>query len=303
MKLAVIDLGTNTFHILIVEVDAEGSFKECYRERQFVQLGEEGVETIGQAAFNRGLATLKKFKTVLSQHDIAEVKAFGTAALRSATNGQTFIQRSLEETGIQIELISGEREALLICKGARKATPIGLRPVLIMDIGGGSVEFIIANQQQVFWAKSYPIGLAILFRSFHKKDPIHHTEIENLSKHLQTILTDLSKLQTLHPIETLIGASGTFDVLEAILALEKTSPTWAHVNPIDFPILYDRLVQATLAQRLAMEDVPNQRAELIVVAMILIQEVLKTGTFNHIWVSSFAMKEGMLLEMIESNKK
>ncbi|NJK83906.1 MAG: hypothetical protein HC912_08960 [Saprospiraceae bacterium] len=150
-RYAVIDLGTNTFHLLIVEQNRQ----KLYQERQFVKLAENGIEHISAAPFQRGIETMLHFHRVLKKFDVQQVQAFGTAALRTAHNGSAFIEEVEEATGIEIQLISGEREAALIQKGVAQAIPATDAHSLIMDIGGGSVEFILANQHEVFWAQSF----------------------------------------------------------------------------------------------------------------------------------------------------
>lgn len=175
---AVIDLGTNTFHLLIVEDNGDGSFRELYRKQHFVKLAEEGIQTIGAAAFARGLDVMESFNITLDEYKVNQLTAFGTAALRTASNGQDFVNQVKEKNGIEIELISGDREAVLIHKGVLQAVPFTSERMLIMDIGGGSVEFIIADKNQVYWAQSFPIGVAVLYKNFHQNNPITNTEIQ-----------------------------------------------------------------------------------------------------------------------------
>ncbi len=298
MKLGVIDLGTNTFHLLIVEVGEKGTFVECYRKRIYVQLAEDGIAKIGKAPFQRGMNALQFYAKVLEKQGVSKVKAFGTAALRTASNGAEFIQQVKAKTGLQIELISGMREARLICQGVRLAVPMSDTPILIMDIGGGSVEFIIANDSEVFWEQSFPIGVAVLFNSFHKNDPISTTEIKQIKNHLTSVLRPLTKAISSYQLSTLIGASGTFDVLESILSDKKTGPFYTAIPASDFHPIYDELIVSNLAERLKMSAIPDSRAKLIIVAMVLIEHILTQISIDTIWVSSYAMKEGILTEMM-----
>jgi len=235
-------------------------------------LAEEGIETIGAAPIQRGYQALKTFRTILDKLGVTKVKAIGTAALRTATNGPAFVKTVKEKFDIQIELIDGNREAELIYKGTILAVPFEEQNYLIMDIGGGSVEFIIANQSTILWAQSFPIGVAVLFKRFH-----------------------LIK----YPTMTLVGASGTFDVLEFILAKNQPYKHHAFVQVKDFEPLYQTLINSTEAERYAMKDVPDTRADMIVVAIILIEFMLKKVDIQEIIVSNFAMKEGILSELME----
>ena len=299
-RLAVIDLGTNTFHLLIAEAQADQTFKELYRKRFFVKLAEEGIETIGAAPLQRGMQALTHFQQVIQEMEVVQVKAIGTAALRTASNGPSFIQSVKEQLGIQIELISGTKEAAYIHQGVAVAVPFSSDNFLLMDIGGGSVEFIIANQDTVHWAQSLPIGVGVLYKKFHQHDPILASEVEATYQYIDNFLPPLLKALDQFPATTLVGASGTFDVLEFILAIERF-PTYAIVPIDNFSPLYKRLLTSTKAERYAFKDIPDERANMIVVAIILIEYILKNVNIDRILVSKYAMKEGILAELLGSN--
>jgi len=295
----VIDLGTNTFHLLIVEANGTGTFQEIYRKQHFVKLAEEGIETIGAAPFARGLAVMQQFKQTLDEQHVTTLRAFGTAALRTASNGAAFIEQVEAQTGIRVQLITGEREAALIHKGVLQAVPFGTERMLIIDIGGGSVEFIIADQREVYWAQSFPIGVAVLFNNFHRSDPISPAEISATQTFVQQQLQPLQTALTRYPAHTLVGASGTFDVMENMLVHNKIHPHHSYLNASAFPDFYNKIVNSTLQERLNMEGMPAIRADMIVVALILVDVVIKIARIRQIVISAFAMKEGMLYEMID----
>lgn len=299
-KLGVIDLGTNTFHLLLVEPKPDGTFTELYRKQYFVKLASEGIEKIGATPFATGLEVMQLFKETLDAQQVHFVRAFGTAALRTASNGEAFIQQVKALTGIEVQLISGEREAALIHKGVLLAVPFGDDPMLIMDIGGGSVEFIIADQRQVYWSHSFPIGVAVLFNRFHKSDPIALDEIMAVQAFLKEHLAPLRQALLQFPVRHLVGASGTFDVLENILVEHKIHPHHSFLNTAKFPVFYQKILHSTLQERLKMEGMPAIRADMIVVALILIDFVLELSStpIEQIIISAFAMKEGMLHEMM-----
>ena len=123
-RFGVIDLGTNTFHLLIIEKSSLGTSHEIARERIFIKLASEGIETIGAAPFQRGLKAMIRFSEILKEYQVSNIKAIGTAALRTASNGKDFVQLIFKKTGIQIELIDGTEEARLIYQGVKEAFPI-----------------------------------------------------------------------------------------------------------------------------------------------------------------------------------
>lgn len=298
-RYAVIDLGTNTFHVLIGEKESSGLFKELFRKRIFINLAEDGIHIIGKAPMERAMQALKTFKTILEDYEVKTVRALGTAALRTASNGPQFIQQVLDEIGISIQLIPGDREAQLIYKGVIQAVDFGPQTGLIMDIGGGSVEFIIADQSGIKWAQSFPVGVAVLFNNFHHNDPIFADDIKTLHSHLFQQLDPLLKQVRFYLPAVLIGASGTFDVLETMLCKEKISPIHGMINVDDFHPLFEQLIKTNLAERLAMSEIPDTRAEMIIVALILIDFILQQAPIKTISVSAYAMKEGMFSELIQ----
>ncbi len=299
-KLGVIDLGTNTFHLLIAEPDGQGAFRELYRERHFIKLAEESIGQIGAAPFARGLQAMEDFKTRLDEYNVYAIRAIGTAALRTASNGRDFIEQVKAQTGIEVQLISGDREAELIYKGVMMAIPPLPERMLIMDIGGGSVEFIIADQHQVYWAQSFPVGVAVLWKQFHKSDPIAPNEIEQIHQFLDIQLEPLRLALQRFPTKLLTGASGTFDVLENILVKTKTHPHHSQLTAAEFPAFYHLILGTTFAERLHMEGMPAERADMIVVALILLNHVLMMAKIHTVHISAFAMKEGILYEMMQN---
>lgn len=299
MNYGVIDLGTNTFHLLIANRGNDGQLNEIYRERIFVKLASDGIEKIGEAPYQRGLNAMIHYSKILKEHQISSVKAMGTAALRTASNGGDFVQEVLDKTGIQINLIPGAEEARLIHRGVAEAVPLDEKDILLMDIGGGSVEFIIANQEGIKWAESFPIGVAVLFQRFHQNAPITSTEIDAINGFLNQTLQSLFAALEKHPVNTIIGASGTFDVIELFLAKDQKFGTYSKVSTADFLPFYQRLLNSTNEERLAMEKLPNSRADLIVVAIVLIHFILEKANTQTILTSAYAMKEGILVEMME----
>lgn len=292
---AVIDLGTNTFHLLIAEVN-DGRIEERYRERIYVKLASEGIETIGAEPFERGLAALRHFKKVLDTYGVEEVTAIGTAALRTASNGPNFVRRAGLETGIAVRLIPGDTEAEYITRGVLAALPPLDDTILIMDIGGGSTEYILASAVGVYWRQSFPLGVAVLQRAFHQSDPITASEIATLDAFLDEELRPLAEALKQYPSTHLVGAAGTFDAMATVLGTDAPAAGHAHrLSLYGLGELHNTLIASSLSERLAMEALPDERADLIVVAMLLIRYTMRLAGTEKITVSDYAMKEGILL--------
>jgi len=299
---AVIDLGTNTFHLLVAEIE-QGGFRILYKERIFVKLGENGVATLGKVPFERGVLAMKQFAEIIEKFKVEEVRAIGTAALRTASNGADFLSRVQEVTGITIQTIQGDREAELIQKGVSLAVPIHANEqILVMDIGGGSVEFIIADEKEVFWTKSFPIGVAVLFKDYHNTDPISTKEKADLISYLNETLQPLDEALKQYKINRFVGASGTFDVLENNLEKLLEQDYHSILSLEAYRKFQDKVLKSTHSERLNMPEIPRQRADLLVVALILVQVVLEKLKVENITVSRFAMKEGILKEIVEARQ-
>lgn len=296
--VAVIDMGTNTFHLLIATPRPEGGFEENFRERRFVKLAQEGIEYIGSSAWQRGMESMRDYRHIMDQWQVGEVRAFGTAALRTAENGPAFAEEVFLQTGIRIHLIDGLQEAAYILRGVRLAVPFDDTPMLIMDIGGGSVEFLIANRDKVFWAQSFPIGVAVLYRQYHHQEPISKEEIQRLEAFLEQQLEPLHEALQRHPVSSLVGVAGAFDVLENLLEQKAQGAQYTVLDTGRFPALRERVCNATLEERLHIKGMPPFRADMIPSALILIGKVLAMGALSDIRVSHYDLKEGILDELL-----
>jgi exopolyphosphatase/guanosine-5'-triphosphate,3'-diphosphate pyrophosphatase len=302
-KCAILDLGTNIFHLLIAQADAgqPNGWRPLQRDRVPVHLAEEGIERIGPAAFQRGLEALRRFGQQIQEHAIApqDVRAFGTAALRTAQNALEFLQAVERETGIRPEIITGQREAELIFKGVQQAVPFPEENVLIIDIGGGSVEFILVQASRVFWQQSFPMGTTVLYHRFHKSDPIAPEEIAALKTYLGEALIALWAVLEEAPIHMLVGAAGAFDTLDEMLNSPQTPPAlYGYISRKDFERLYARIVPSTLAERSTWPDLKPERRQTIVVGMVLIQHLLEHTHARDIYASKYSLKEGAVAEWI-----
>ncbi len=297
--IAVLDLGTNTFHLLIVEPQSDGSFKEVFRERRFVKIGLQGVGYMGKEAFDRALGTLIHYSEVLERFDIDVVWAIATEGLRKASNSEEFIDTVKEKTGIEIKCISGDTEALLIYYGVRQTVSMENDTALIMDIGGGSVEFIIANSKEIFWKQSFPIGSAVLRRNFHQTEPISGQEINSLTAHLEEILVPLFEVAGQFDLHTVVGASGAFDTLASIVSTHKGAElevgyTSYEIAIAAFKDLKEEFLKFNQEERKLIKGMEPKRADMIVVSYLLIAFVVEKLDIKRLIQTNYAIKEGII---------
>ncbi|GAB3331614.1 hypothetical protein GCM10027429_10140 [Marivirga atlantica] len=302
-KIAIIDIGTNTFHLMIV--DLANHNKVMHKEKVAVRLGKDGISNnkITEDAQKRAINTLSLFKTTAEAHHVESIHATATSAVRNADNGQELVELVKEATGIEIAIISGAQEATYIYNGVKQALTIGKEPALVMDIGGGSVEFILCDQDNIFWLESFEIGAQRLLDKFHEHDPIQPKDIVRLKDFLDTSLKSLQEQLEKHQPKHLIGSSGTFDTLVDIAFAEQNKlkpddPSFS-LSIEEFNGIYHELIEKNRAERLEIPGMLEMRVDMIVVASCLIDYILKINDFDTIHVSTYSLKEGLLSEIME----
>jgi exopolyphosphatase/guanosine-5'-triphosphate,3'-diphosphate pyrophosphatase len=305
-RIAVMDLGTNTFHLLIAEGSAD-NFIEIFHTNEGVKLGEGGINkgVIQPAAFARGVATMQRFQNHIEENKVTEVRAIATSAIRNAGNGEDFIREVKEKTGIQIELINGEQEAAYIYNGIKASGCLGDDNSLIMDIGGGSVEFIIGNNEEVLWKQSFEIGAARLMDKFHQTDPIPVQSIKELTLYLNTKLPELFLAASKYKPSILIGSSGAFEIYADVIELQngkKFDLKKTKVYEFDIDELLDlieRLIKSTHNQRANMKGIIPVRVDMIVVASLITIYMMQKMGLADVTMSTYSLKEGVLAQMLD----
>lgn len=300
MKIAVIDIGTNTFNLLIASTN-NGKLILEEVQKKFVFLGKNGInkKIIQKEAFQRGIDTLKSFSNKAKESGVNKIIAIATSAVRTSDNGKDFANEVFIKTGIDINIISGNTEAEYIYKGARSATKFGKKPVLLVDIGGGSTEFIICNNDKIFWKQSFEIGVIRLLEEFHKKDPISKQEINNIENNLKYKLEPLFKEIKQYKINTLIGSAGVFTSLAKMIEsryensknLIKTSEYKFDLN--QYQEIHNKTIKAKLNERLETPGLIQQRASVIVVGTILVNFIIHKFKIKNFKLARYALKEGV----------
>lgn len=306
-KAAVIDMGTNTFHLLLVELNGVG-FKTIYKEKIPVKLGQGGISQnqLASDAQKRAFHTLKHFKNLIDGEQIDQVFAFATSAVRNAENGQDFVTKVKEDIGIEIHVISGEEEAQLIYEGINLSGSLNGHINLMMDIGGGSVEFIIGTSQEVFWKRSFEIGGQRLLDAFHYHDPILPEEVEKLEDYCEEKLQPLVEAIRKYQPTGLVGASGTFDTLidiyyESMLQCKLTGQHVFELPREEFEKIFKLLKSKNREERLKIPGMIPMRVDMIVVASCLIDFILGYISVKEIICSHYSLKEGAVSRLIAEN--
>lgn len=304
MKAAIIDLGTNTFNLLITEFTGSTA-KSLFSTKTSVKLGEGGInkKIILEPAFERGLNALVLFNQIIKQYGVKKIYAFATSAIRNASNGKEFCKLIKDKTGIEINIIDGDREAELIYKGVKSAVKLTGEKVLIMDIGGGSTEFIIANNNEIFWKESFEIGAARLLDLFPSSEPISEDEINDIENYLSKKLISLFENVKEHEPNCLLGTSGSFDTFAEMITVRfydreiLSNVTHYDFKLSDFDTIYETIISSTKDERMKMDGLIEMRVDMIVIAAICTRFILRELGLKGMKLSAYALKEGVLSEL------
>jgi exopolyphosphatase/guanosine-5'-triphosphate,3'-diphosphate pyrophosphatase len=300
-RIAVIDLGSNTFHLLICEEGVNSSWTEIHKEREYVKLGESGINEIGLDSEQRAIDAMVRFASLIQAFKVKNVRAIGTAALRESINGREVAEKLKSITGIPIEIIDGQQEANYILEGIRSVLPSPEEESLIMDIGGGSVEFILYRGDRVYFTGSFKIGVAVLYTRFHHSDPVSGQELKELNDFLEEELSGLAFQLSQRGSYYLIGASGSFEVIYDAMPSRSINPHCAEIDASTLLPYLQKVIHASLAERKQMPEIPVERLDYIVVAYALIHYLLQNMPPSRVYYCEYALKEGVVASMIKNS--
>ncbi len=307
MRVAIIDLGTNTFNLLIVDIGVIGQFQSVYNTKSAVKIG-EGALVAGKLLpkpMARGKKALAEYQKIAKDHGCDKIFAFATSGIRSTSNGTDFVSVIKKDLDLEISVIDGNEEAQLIYEGVDLAIKFEADPVVIMDIGGGSTEFIIANNAGVLWKKSYKLGISRILQIIKPSDPLTEEDLRSFDQLLAEQLTDLLEQCRLQGVKTLIGSSGSFDSFIEIIWAQEGTPKLANsvvreeFNLNELKSLHSRLVSFNYAERKAIPGLVEMRVDTIHLASHLVQWVLHNCGLERLLLSTYALKEGVLHRVME----
>ncbi len=309
MKAAVLDLGTNTFHLLIAQFQSDGSWQKLLKKQVAVKLGKGGIHErkILKTSYDKGMRTLEVFHSLLREYRVKEVRVIGTAALRRASNGIKFISEAHRRFGFEIEVISGEQEAELIYLGAKQAVRMDSGVSLIMDIGGGSVEFIISNNSKMLWKGSYELGAALLLGQFAPGDPMTKQDVKTINSYLDKKLKSLWVANSRFHPSRIIGTAGSFETIASMIR-HRVPGSGSHYGKTEHPIawkdfmsLHAVLLKSDKQKRMRMKGLIKMRVDMIVMASLLLSFVLECTGIRNMTLSAYSLKEGALWQMLQSS--
>lgn len=304
MKLSVIDLGTNTFKLLIARIQGSGFTVERV-EKQGVKLGAGSYRNreISFHDMERAVNVLNDFQRIIHEESAAKPLALATAVVRDSLNGEDFLDYIREHTGINIQTIDSNREAELIATGVFSALDHKNRDVMVMDIGGGSTEFIRIKAGKTLWHKSFPVGAYRLMQELQPGDPVTEQGVTELYNYFDNYLGEL-KDHFQPGVTELLGCSGSFETFADVIALEiegrQNTPAVSSLcleNDL-LDDLFQKLQTYNRRQRLKMKGLPEYRVNTIIFGALAVQWFREKFRPVKILVSYRSMKEGVINEII-----
>jgi exopolyphosphatase/guanosine-5'-triphosphate,3'-diphosphate pyrophosphatase len=307
MRLAAIDIGTNSIHMIIVRVRPDLSFEIVDREKDMVRLGAGGLDgrSLTPTAIAAALQTLAKFRRLADSHKVDEIVASATSATREADNGGDFIAEVDRLTGIRIKVISGTEEARLIHLAAAYGVDIGNSTGVVVDIGGGSVEVTFGSATQMALGKSFKTGVIRLTERFVKSDPLAGRDERRLVKHLNREMgTYLDQIAS-RGFDRVIGTSGTILSLGALASADGGAPIEElrnrRVSARSLHKLRKRLTSLSLEERLGIPGLDPRRADLSVAGSVLLDTIIRRLGAEELTLCDLALREGLVLDYIRRN--
>lgn len=308
-RFAAIDIGTNSFHLIIVEVSEGGKLKLLDREREFLRLGSElgeDLSFISEKEIAKAISVLKNFSKLVNYHK-AKLRAVSTSAVREAKNKNEFIQTVFEQTGIKVETIEGTEEAKLIFLGMKNALPINDKSVLGIDIGGGSTEFIYGVNGSSVFTESVKIGAVRLSKKFFPDFIITDSAVKQCSEYVEQLIRMNSKIQTNIKIDFAVGSSGTVDTICLIKQFQKNAEIKPRLNgytfdKVEFDEIYSFVMNLKNPDaRMRVPGIESKRADIIPAGLIILKKTFELFNIEKMVLSEYALREGVVYDLINNS--
>lgn len=305
-RLAAIDIGTNSFHLVIADVKSNGKFTVLSKDKEVVRLGEgmTDMKHLSASAIERAMGTLRRFMQLAQSMD-APVRAVATSAVREALNQDALISRAQAELGLEIEVVSGFEEARLIYLGVMQALPVYQKSVLLTDIGGGSTEFLVGRQGAVQYVNSLKIGAVRLSRRYFGGGTIKARAVEECRAYLAGALNPIARAVKDRPFDIAIGSSGTIlNTASMILAargeIVEADPNAMAIRRDDLSAIVESVLSAgTLARRRDIPGIDPARADIIVAGVLILEQIFAQLKLKEMTTSVYALREGILLDTVQ----
>src|SRR5579862_8426620 len=305
MRIAALDLGSNSLHLLVVEARPDGTFEPLCQEKEMLRLGDVVSRTgrVTPAALDGLLMTIRRFAALAEANGADEVVARGTAALRDADNGAEVVDRIDAATGVRVEVISGVEEARLIFGAVRASVVIDAPPALCLDLGGGSLEIVVGDGDGLRWATSVRLGVARLTAELVRSDPPSGGDRRRLRQFITSLLAPIADEVAEFKPRMLIGTSGTLCDLAAMASAASGSPLPASINHLtvtrdQLAVIHEEVFRRPVVARRRMAGLDARRADLIPAGSMVLMSAMDEFGIDAMTVSDWALREGIVLDAI-----
>jgi exopolyphosphatase / guanosine-5'-triphosphate,3'-diphosphate pyrophosphatase len=310
MRIAAIDVGSNSIHMIVAEARADGHFIVLDRAKEMVRLGEKSLTTgrLRKSAMDRGIRTLKTFKSIATRHGVTRIRAVATSAVREAGNGGEFIQRIFDEIGLRVSVIPGREEARLIHLGVAQVEDLEGPPTVVLDIGGGSVEIVVAEKGRAPDLHSLKLGVARITEEFLSGDPPRSKDVARLEEFLRIALEPALAAAAKRKAKRVIATSGTALTLISLAAHRLGVHPGSQIHGLEVPAEAVSRLRRALARsdrdgRLAMRGMDPKRVDMITAGAVLADVVLRRLKAPRIQACTWALREGLLQDFIGRHAK
>jgi exopolyphosphatase / guanosine-5'-triphosphate,3'-diphosphate pyrophosphatase len=309
-KLAVIDIGTNSIHMVLVEILPDASFKILDRFKDITRLG-NGVFTtrrLSDEAMARALEVLKTLVTLARNKGFERIKTVATSAVREAKNGGDFVALIMEQTGLKVRVISGTEEARLIFLGVKNSIALPDGPTLVVDIGGGSVELIVGNRDGLIHGTSLKLGAIRLAEQFLLKTPPSESMLRALDNSVLTQLRDALGSFKTKKFHSLVATSGMAGNLGEVIHLRHTGRPLPQHNMATMALKDIRAVETELARssvktRLAIPGLDPKRVDTLLPTTVVLRCLLELSGLSEVTLCDKAIREGVVYDFIARHRE
>ncbi|HVV48302.1 MAG TPA: Ppx/GppA phosphatase family protein [Polyangia bacterium] len=303
MRIAALDVGSNSFHLIVADVETGGRIHVLDRAKEMVRLGDSTLHkgVIAPEVFRRGLDALRALRRIADRHKVDALVAVATSAVREAQNGGEFVRAARDESGIDIRVIRGDEEARLIYLGARGSLDLGKRRVALFDLGGGSLEIVLADAQELYFSASLKLGVIRLTESSPCSDPPTARERANLNERVRAVLDPVISRVRAMGFDDLAFTSGTASALSGLLRAEGGSGKSA-IAIGDLAALEQKLAAMTIAARAKLPGLDARRADTIYAGAVVFRTVLELCGADEATLCETALREGIIADYVASNR-
>jgi exopolyphosphatase/guanosine-5'-triphosphate,3'-diphosphate pyrophosphatase len=309
MRLAAIDVGSNSVHLVIADIGPEGHFEVVDRVKEMVRLGRRSFTTglLTESAMGLAVRVLSHFQRLVEMRRVDRMRAVATSAVREARNRTEFIARINRETGVEIEVISGREEAHLIYRAAQQALGLEGGPHLLVDLGGGSLELVLVKDRRPLWMKSAKLGAARMAEHFLLEDPPSPAQCKRLEAHFEMEIGEQMRAARAAGVVRAIGTSGTVNTLVAMARAARGEEIGAlhgsTASAVEVTRLQRKIVAANAAMRLSLPGIDAKRVDQVQPAVMVADFVLRNSGAAQLTACQWALREGMLLELAEATNR